>query len=86
MGEHPILLPNLAAISNKWVGSLINWYNSNWEVILSTVLPSKLVLSWLYQFLDFALKSSVVVIRNGFFCARMPKGISKLSEKVSNLS
>ena len=28
--------------SNKWVGSLINWYNSKWEVILSIVLPSKL--------------------------------------------
>ena len=27
---------------NKRVGSLINWYNSNCEVILSIVLPSKL--------------------------------------------
>ena len=30
------------------------------------VLPSRLVLSWLHQFLDFALKSPVVFIRNGY--------------------
>ena len=30
------------------------------------VLSSRLVLSWLYQFLDFALKSPVVFIRNGY--------------------
>ena len=48
---------------NKCVGSFINWYNLNWEVILSVVLPLKLVLSWLYQLQDLALKSSIIVVR-----------------------
>ena len=72
--------------SYKWVGSLINWYNPNCEAILSIVLPSKLVLSCLCHVLDFALKFPMVVIRNGFFCTRISKVISKLSEKFSNSS
>ena len=46
---------------NKCVGSFINWFNPNWEVILSMVLPSKFILSWLYQLLDLALKTPLIV-------------------------
>ena len=72
--------------SNKWVGSLINRYNPNCEVINSIVFPSKLVLSSLYQLLYFPLKFPMVVIRNGFFWARISEVISKLSEKFWNSS
>ena len=65
---------------------MVSLNNPNWEVILSIFLPSKLVLSWQYQFLDFALKSPIVVIRNGFCCARISKIVSKLSEKAPNSS
>ena len=49
--------------------------------ILLIVLPSKLVLSWLYQFLDFALKSPMVVIRNGFFAPQYPKSFQNYQKK-----
>ena len=56
---------------------------ANWEVVPSMVLPSKLVLSWLYQLQDLAFKSPIVVVRKKPFCARVSNMISKLS-KVSN--
>ena len=49
--------------------------------ILSIVLPSKLVLSWMYQFLDFALKSPMVVIRNGLFVPEYPKSFQNYQKK-----
>ena len=45
------------------------------------VLPSKLVLSGLYQLLDLALKSPIIVIRKEHVCARVSNPISKLSER-----
>ena len=71
---------------NKYVGSFINWCNLNWEVTLSMELPSKLVLSWLYQLQDLALKSPIIVVRKEPFYARVSNMISKLSEKVSKSS
>ena len=64
---------------NKCVGSFINWCNPNWEVILSTALPSKLVLSWLYQLQDLALKSPIIVARKEPSGARVSNVISRLS-------
>ena len=46
------------------------------------VLPSKLVLSGLYQLLDLALKSPIIVIRKEHVCARVSNVISKLSERL----
>ena len=71
---------------NIFVGSLINWYNPSCEVILSIVLPSKVVLSLFYQFVDLALKSPMYVIQKGYFCAKILSVISKLSPKVSKSS
>ena len=50
------------------------------------VLPSKFVLSWLYQLQDLALKSPINVVRKEPFYARVSNVISKLSGKVSKSS
>ena len=71
---------------NISVGSLIYWCDPSYEVVLSIVLPSKVVLSLFYQFLNLALKSPMAVIWKGFFCAKTSNVISVLSAKVSKSS
>ena len=50
------------------------------------MLPSKLVLSLLYQFEELVLKSPIAVNWKGLFCAKSSNVISKLSAKVSESS
>ena len=52
--------------SNIWVGSLIIWCKPNCDEIFSIALPSVLVMSFLQQLLDFALKSPRSTTRNGY--------------------
>ena len=70
----------------KGVGPFIKWCNLNWEIELSMALPSRLVLSWLYQLLELTLKTPIVIVRKQPFDDRGSKVISKLLEKVSNSS
>ena len=65
--------------SKTWVASLTIWLKPNWDVRFSIVMRSKLVLSWLLESFDFAVKSSVSTVKKGFFYARVSKFISKLS-------
>ena len=39
------------------VSSFIIWCNPNWDATFSTEIPSKVLVSWLYQCLSFTLKS-----------------------------
>ena len=48
-----------------WVGSLIICCSPNWEVKASILEPLERVVSPVYQFLDFALKSPMATIKNG---------------------
>ena len=48
-----------------WVGSLIICFSPNWEVMASVLEPSKVVVSPVYQLLDFALKSPMATIKKG---------------------
>ena len=41
------------------------------------VLPSKLVLSWLYQLQDLGLMSTIIVVRKEPYYARVSNVISK---------
>ena len=53
------------------VGCFITWYNSNWDVKLSS--PSKLVLSWQNQVLDLALKYLTITAKNWFLCTEFSR-------------
>ena len=45
------------------VGSWINCFSQNWEVVASILEPSLVLLSCLYQLDDFALKSPRITIK-----------------------
>ena len=49
------------------VGSFIISCDLNWDVIFSTEIPSKVLVSWLYQYLSFALKSPIATSKYGLF-------------------
>ena len=51
----------------KCVGSLIIYFNPNWEVTPSILEPSYLVMSILYQRLVFTLKSARTTVKKGLF-------------------
>ena len=61
--------------------SFNNLCNPNREIILSMVLPSKLVLSWLYQLLDLSLKSPIIVVRKNFFAPEFLTSFQKYQKK-----
>ena len=65
--------------SKIWVASLIIWLRTNWDVTFSIVIPSKLVLFWLHQCLDFALKSPMTTNKKRFLCTRVSRLIWRLS-------
>ena len=50
--------------SNTWVGSLIIWCKPNCDEIFCIALPSVVVISFLQQLLDIALKSPRITTRN----------------------
>ena len=72
--------------SKMCVGSLIIWVNPNYDVIYLTLLPSKLVWSFAHQFVNIELKSPIATKREGLFRARLPKVLSKFSQKVLKTS
>ena len=72
--------------SNIWVGSLIIWCKPNYHEIFSIALPSVVVMSFLHQLLDFALKSPRSTTRNGLFCTADSRFSSRFSLKDSNRS
>ena len=65
-----------------WVGSWINSFTPNWDVIASILEPSWAVLSCLYQFDDLALKSPRKTIKKEFLLAIVSKFSSRLSANV----
>ena len=72
--------------SNIWVGSSIIWCQPNCDVIFSIALPSVVVVSFLQQLLDFALKSPRSTARNGLFCTADSRFSSRFYLKDSNRS
>ena len=52
---------------------------TNRDFTFSIVMPSKLVLSWLYKFFDFALKSPMTTVKEGFHSAAVSRFISRFS-------
>ena len=73
-------------VFDMWVGTLIICCKSNCAVTFSISFPSRLVLSWEYQFFDLAFKSPINTIRNGLFWHKVSKFNSKLSMNFLNLS
>ena len=67
-----------------YIGPLINWCNPSCEVNFSIVLPSKVVMSLLYQFIKLALKSRMAVTRKGFFVLKFPMSFQNYQQKFQN--
>ena len=65
----------------KWVGSLIIYCSRDWEVMASILEPSMIVLSPVYQLLDFALKSPLTATKKRLVAATASRVSSKLSQK-----
>ena len=70
--------------SSICVGSFIIWCNPNCDVILSTEIPSEVLLSLSYHWLSLALKSLRTTSKNGFFFENKPRVTTKLSEMLQN--
>ena len=51
-----------------WVGSFKSWVSPYWDVKLSSLAPSGVVLSVEHHLLNLALKSSMMTVWKGFFC------------------
>ena len=69
----------------RWVGSLINFWKPNWDVMVLDFNPSYRSISFLYQLAVFALKSPKATIENGFLLTTVSRVNPKLSEYVSNI-
>ena len=61
-----------------WVGSFKSWVSPYWDVKLSSLAPSGVVLSVEHHLLDLALKSPVMTVRKEFFCVSASSVKSKL--------
>ena len=61
-------------VSWMWVGSLIISCSPNWEVMASILESSKVVVSPVYQLIDFALKSPMTTIKKGISCRKIVQG------------
>ena len=72
--------------SNICVGSLITWCKPECDDIFSIALPSVVVMSFLHQLLDFALKSSRSTTKKGLLCTAGSRFSSRFSLKDSNWS
>ena len=66
------------------VGLLISWLRPNWDVRFSIVRPSKLLLSWLHQCFDFALKSPMTTIKKGSFALEFPSSLQDYLQFLEN--
>ena len=66
------------------VGSWINLCRSKWEVMVSIILPSQVLLSKGYQFFNFALRSPMTTKIKGLLSTSLSKIISRSFEKESN--
>ena len=73
-------------LSKICVGSLITCCRPNCHVTFSIIFPSKLHLSFLYEFFDLALKSPVSTAKKGMFWTKLSKFNSSFSENFSNSS
>ena len=69
-----------------WVGSLIIFCSPNWEVMASILEPSEVVVSPVYQLLDFALKSSMATIKIGLVAETVSRVSSRLLQTFSESS
>ena len=66
--------------SRIWVGYFIICCNLNWDAIFSTKIPSKVLVSWLYQCLSFAWKSAITASKDELFSDNFFKVYSKFYE------
>ena len=61
-----------------WVVSFKNRVSSYWDVKLSSLAPSGVVLSVEHHLVNLAWKSQMTTVRKGFFCVRALSVKSKL--------
>ena len=61
-----------------WVGSFKSWVSPYWDVKLSSLAPSGVILSVEHHLLNLALKSPVMTVRKGFICLSASSVKSKL--------
>ena len=66
------------------VGSFITWYNPHWDKTFSVAIPSKFVLSCLYQLVHLALNSVRRTTIYRAFCIKQSRVSSKFFEEDSN--
>ena len=69
-----------------WVGWFIICLSPYWEVRFAILEPSVVVLSFLYHWLNFVLKSPSAITKNGFVSKILSRISSKLFVNVSNSS
>ena len=69
-----------------WVGSLINCYRPNCEVMATIFEPLYVVLSCLYQFEDLGIKLARTTVRNAFWLLILSNESCKLSANSSKES
>ena len=62
------------------VGFFIIWCNPNCDGTFSTEIPSKVLVSQLYQCLSFALKSPIATSKYGLLSDNFPEVNSKFYE------
>ena len=72
--------------SKTCVGSFMIWWSPNCEVRNSIFAPSQVVLSLIYQLLDFILKSPSTTVKSELDSARVSRVSSKLSVNFSKSS
>ena len=66
------------------IGSFVIWYNPNWDATFSTEISSRVVVSWLYQWLSFVLKSPITTSNYGYFWITCPRLIQS-SVKITKI-
>ena len=69
-----------------WAGWFIIFLSPYWEVKFAILEPSVVILSFLYHWLNFALKSSSEITKNGFVSKILSRISSKLFVNTSNSS
>ena len=72
--------------SKMWVGSVIICDKPNFEVRSWSWEPSKLVLSISHHCLDFALKSPIIIVRNGLQLDNESRFSSRFDQNIWDLS
>ena len=65
-------------LSEMWVGSCKSWVSPSWDVKLSSLAPSGVILLVEHHLLNLALKFPMMAVRKGFFFVSASSVKSKL--------